>query len=85
MAKYSDRFIQMAKAVEAQNHAIYDLTFEDATKNLVKEVSQILGITKTDAKCAVLNALVYNCVQDEIIGQIKWLLGIEEVEDGNID
>lgn len=74
MAKVSMKYVRMAANA---GHDLYDLTFEAAIEELVKDVAKDNGITKTDAKNAILNALIYNCVQEEIKGQIAFLLGNE--------
>ena len=72
--KYSTEYL--TKAAKA-GHDIYALTFEAATSDLVKEIAEENGITRTDAKNALLNALIYNCVREEIKGQVAFLLGNE--------
>ena len=74
MAKVSMKYVRMAASA---GHDLYDLTFEAAIEELVKDVAKDNGITKTDAKNAILNALIYNRVQEEIKGQIAFLLGNE--------
>lgn len=54
---------------------LYELTANEAIKNMVDELAEDEGISKKLAKKLVINALIYNCVQEEIIGQAKWLLG----------
>lgn len=74
----SAKLIEKAKAVEPLGREIYFLTWESATSALAKEVAKDHGITVADARLMILNAIIYNCVQDEIKGQIDWLLGKEE-------
>lgn len=81
MAKYSKKFIDMAKAVACHGHNIYDLTFEQASSGLIKLFAEKLGITKTDAKCLLLNTLVYNVVQEEIVKQAMFLLDQDKEDE----
>lgn len=74
----STKLIEKAKAVEPLGHSIYNLTWEAASKELAKDVAKAHGITMADARLLILNALIYNCVQDEVKGQIGWLLNEEE-------
>lgn len=53
---------------------LYKMTANEAIQNMVDEVAEAKGITKTLAKQLVINALIYNCVQDEILGQVDFLL-----------
>lgn len=76
----SAKLIEKAKVVEPLGHEIYALTFEKATSTLAKEVAKEHGITVADARLMILNAIIYNCVQEEIKGQIDWLLGKEKEE-----
>ena len=70
--RYSTEYLTK---VATAGHDIYVLTFEEATSDLVKEIAEENGITRTDAKNALLNALIYNCVREEIKGQVAFLLG----------
>lgn len=70
--RYGTKYITMAARA---GHDLYALTFEAATSDLVKEIAEENGITRTDAKNALLNALIYNCVREEIKGQVAFLLG----------
>lgn len=53
---------------------LFKLTANEAIQNMVDEVAECKGISKKLAKQLVINALVYNCVQDEILGQVNFLL-----------
>lgn len=53
---------------------LFKLTANEAIQNMVDEVAESKGISKKLAKQLVINALVYNCVQDEILGQVNFLL-----------
>lgn len=77
MAKYSEKFIEMLKGAAEHGHEIYDLNATTVIADLAGEVAEDLGITKTDAKIMVLNALLYNLVQEEVKSQCRYLLGIE--------
>ena len=57
---------------------IYDLTAAQAVDVVVKEVMEVMGISKKDASVLVKNALVYNVVIDEIISQCMFLAGRDE-------
>ena len=56
---------------------LYELKVSDVIEQIADDVVENLGIKKTLAKKLVVNALVYNCVQEEIISQVKFLAEIE--------
>lgn len=43
------------------------------------------GISKAMAKKLVLNALIHNCVIDEIVGQVKWLMEDDDEQQKSYD
>ncbi len=58
---------------------LYDLTVAEALEHSINRVmEENPELTKRQAKKLVLNALIYNCVVDEIAGQVNFLLGKEE-------
>lgn len=61
---------------------LYDMTTKEVIDNLCQRVIERKPMTKTQAKKLVLNALIYNCVIDEILGQIDWLMGKDMDERG---
>lgn len=61
---------------------LYELKVSDVIGQIADDVVENLGIKKTLAKKLVVNALVYNCVQEEIISQVKFLA---EIEDDDYD
>ena len=56
---------------------LYKLTANEALAYAVDEVVEEHGISKKLARELVLNALVYNCVIEEIKGQVRFLLETE--------
>lgn len=58
---------------------LYDLTATEVINILVDDVmKQHNGLSKQMAKKLVLNALIYNCVAEEVYGQVDFLMGSEE-------
>lgn len=58
---------------------LYDLTAAQALESAIESVIENNpGMSKKQAKTLVLNALLYNCVIDEICGQVNFLMGKEE-------
>lgn len=61
---------------------LYKLTMKDAIKGAVYRVMEDNPeLSEKSAKELVLNALIYNCVIDEIVGQVDFLLEKEKEED----
>lgn len=56
---------------------LYELTTKEVIDNLCERVQERDKMTKAQAKKLVLNALIYNCVIDEILGQVDFLMGKE--------
>ena len=61
---------------------LYELKASDVIGQIADDVVENLGIKKTLAKKLVVNALVYNCVQEEIISQVKFLAEIYDDDYG---
>lgn len=58
---------------------LYDITATDAINGIVETVCERHPeVSKAMAKKYVINSLIYNCVIDEIIGQVDFLMGVEE-------
>ncbi len=57
---------------------LYDFTTKEVVDHLCERVIERDKMTKAQAKRLVLNALIYNCVIDEILGQIDFLMGKDE-------
>lgn len=56
------------------------ITATEAINGLVESVlEQIPDISKKRAKELVIESLIYNCVVDEIVGQVEFLYNNEEV------
>lgn len=57
---------------------LYDLTVNEALESVINSVLKCNPeLKKREAKKLVLNALIYNCVVDEIVGQVNFLLDKE--------
>ena len=56
---------------------LYELTTKEVIDHLCERVQERDKMTKAQAKKLVLNALIYNCVIDEILGQVDFLMGKE--------
>lgn len=56
---------------------LYDVNASDVILSIADEIAGIKGISRALAKKLVINALIYNCVQDEIIGQVNFLMDEE--------
>lgn len=57
---------------------LYKCTANEAVGYIAEDVAKAKGISKTLAKQLVINTLLYNCVVDEILGQVDFLLDGEE-------
>ena len=59
-------------------HDLYEITMAQAIDESVKVVrDRHPKLTKKAARILVTNALIYNCVIEEIVGQVEFLMGIE--------
>lgn len=61
---------------------LYNLTSKEVIDNLCERVIERDQMPKAQAKKLVLNALIYNCVIDEILGQVDFLMGKDMDERG---
>lgn len=59
-----------------------NFTMSEVIGYLADEVAMDKDISKALAKKLVLNALTYNCVVDEILGQINFLMEEYDQETG---
>lgn len=57
---------------------LFDFTAKQVTDSIAQELQEELGISKALAKKAVINALIYNCVIEEVKSQAAFLLGMDE-------
>lgn len=57
---------------------LYEYTMSEAIGFIAETVAEEKGVSKTLAKKLVVNALLYNCVVDEILGQVNFLLDGDE-------
>ena len=58
---------------------LYDITATEAINGIVESVrTNHPELSKAEAKKYVINSLIYNCVIDEILGQVDFLMGVEE-------
>ena len=54
---------------------LYDITATQAVDTLVKTLRENHPeISKATAKKLICNALIYNCVNDEVMGQAEFLM-----------
>lgn len=61
---------------------LYNLTSKEVIDNLCERVIERDQMPKAQAKKLVLNALIYKCVIDEILGQVDFLMGKDMDERG---
>ena len=60
-------------------HDLYEITAAQAIDESVKVVmDRHPDLKKSAAKILVTNALIYNCVIEEIVGQVDFLLGCDD-------
>lgn len=59
---------------------LFKATANEAVETMIDEVVKTHGVSRTTAKKLIVNALFYNCVQDEILGQVDFLVNSEEDE-----
>lgn len=59
---------------------LYDFTATQVIDSIAKDVQEIHGVSKAMAKKLVINALIYNCVTDEVLGQVDFLMDRQEEE-----
>ena len=59
---------------------LYDMTMSEALQESITRLEESHPeLTKREAKKLVINALIYNCVIGEIVGQAEWLYTGKEV------
>ena len=56
-------------------------SFREATDSVVTLIMERWGVSRKDALKLFAEAIVRNCVQEELFGEIDWLLGKEIVDD----
>ena len=59
---------------------LYNLTMAEATSGLIESIMMEHNVTKAMATKLLKNALIYNCVADEILGQVDFLLHGSQVD-----
>ena len=55
-------------------------SFREATDSVVSLIMERWGVSRKDALKLFAEAIVRNCVQEELFGEIDWLLG-KEIDD----
>jgi hypothetical protein len=61
-------------------HDLYEITTAQAIEESVKVVmDKHPELTKKMAKILVTNALIYNCVIEEVVGQVDFLMGCDDL------
>lgn len=59
---------------------LYDITATQALDGIIDKVlADNPDMSRKMAKKLVINALLYNCVIDEVLGQVNFLLGKENI------
>ena len=53
---------------------LYDFTPAQVIGFLTEDAAETYNISKKQAKALVLNALIYHCVSEEVIGQVGFLI-----------
>lgn len=53
---------------------LYDMTMKEAAQSAIDEIMTRLDVSKARATELFKNAIIYNCVIDEIVGQADFLL-----------
>ena len=53
-------------------------TFNEAKENVISEIIYRYGVNRKYALKLFAEAIIRNCVQDELFGEIDWLIGKEE-------
>ena len=53
---------------------LYELTMKEAAQSAIDTIVEELGVSKAHAAKLFKNAILYNCVIDEIVGQASFLL-----------
>lgn len=55
-----------------------NITATEAINTIADMVCEAKGVSKTTARKLVINSLIYNCVVDEILGQVNFLMDEED-------
>lgn len=58
-----------------------DLTLTEAAQICIDEIANGFDVPKKQARKLFANAIIYNCVIQEIMGQVAWLLNKELDQD----
>ena len=58
-------------------------TMKEVTDSIVKEIADAYGISKSNAKLALIDALDSNCVIEEIMNQVDFLMENHADKYGN--
>lgn len=53
---------------------LYDYTASQVIDFMAQDVQERHNVSKTLAKKLVINALIYNCVVEEVLGQVDFLM-----------
>ena len=53
---------------------LYDYTASQVIDFMAQDVQERHNVSKTLAKKLVINALIYNCVTEEVLGQVDFLM-----------
>lgn len=53
---------------------LYTMSYSQAAESAIETIMEELGVSKTKATILFKNAVCYNCVIDEIVGQAAFLL-----------
>lgn len=68
-----------ATAPERTNmRELYNVTMTDVIDTIAEDVMAKYNVSKAKARKLVCNALIYNCVTEEVLGQVDFLMGGEE-------
>lgn len=52
---------------------LYEYTLREVTDLIISDYSESRGVTRKEARTLLINALLYNCVTDEVTGQMDYL------------
>lgn len=53
---------------------LYNFSLSEVANPIIDEIALNFGVTRTKARKLFINALLYNLVQEEILGQVEFLL-----------
>lgn len=53
---------------------LYNFSLAEVANPIIEEIALNYGVTKVKARKLFINALLYNLVQEEIFGQVEFLL-----------